>query len=286
MIQAVTFLTKTTSRTRVGGIALAALLTTSLLAGPAAAEPDVELSAAYSVRLAILPIAFATGTLTATLPDVGRYTVDFGAQGMGFAMSGKAVGTVFPDGLSPISAAIDSQDSSEKRSIRIAMSRGRVRREIVTPPVPYRADRVPITPAHRNGVIDPVSALMMPVKGAPGDAGNCDRTLPIFEGTERFDIKLSYLRTEQVKTLKGYEGPAIVCKANYKAIAGHRKQPQVAYMENNQTMEAWLVPIAGTQMLAPWKVSLGTRIGTMIIEATEFTSSGDGTKHADAGTAH
>jgi hypothetical protein len=266
-------------------VALCALMTASVLAAPASAEGEVELSAKYSVRLAILPIAFATGTLTATLPTIGRYTVDFGASGMGFAMSGKAVGTAFPEGLSPISSAIDSQDSAEKRSIRIAMSRGRVRREIVTPPVPFRPDRVPMTQAHRNGVIDPISALMMPMKGAPTDAENCNRTLPIFEGTERFDLKLSYLRTESVKTLKGYEGKAIVCRANYKAIAGHRKQPQVAYMENNQTMEAWLVPIAGTQVMAPWKVTLGTRIGTMVVEATEFTSSGDGTKHADAGTA-
>ncbi|MGQ4275053.1 DUF3108 domain-containing protein [Terrihabitans sp. B22-R8] len=264
-------------------LAVAALAASAALSVPMQAQAETKLTAKYNARLSYLPIVFATGTLTASLPQEGRYSVDFGADGIGFAMSGKAVGTVIPGGLSPVSAAIDTKDSSEKRSIRIALSRGKVRRELVTPPVPYRADRVPITQAHRNNVIDPISALMMPVSvdGAPLDAANCNRVLRIFEGTERFDIRLSYLRTEQVKSLKGYEGQALVCRANYKAVAGHRKVAGVEYMENNQSMEAWLVPIDGTNLLAPWKVSLGTKIGTMILEAEEFTASG-GTKRAEA----
>ncbi len=248
---------------------------------------ETEFTAAYTARLAVLPINFASGTLKATVPDKGRYVVDFGADGMGFAMSGKAIGTVYPDGVWPLSAAIDTADSSEVRKIRIALSRGRVRRDTVTPPLPYRPDRVPVTQEHKKGVIDPISALLMPVakKSDTLEPSVCDRTLPIFEGTERFDIKMSYLRIENVKTIKGYQGPVVVCRATYKAIAGHRNNGKPNYMEQNKTIEAWLAPIEGTQMVAPWKISLVTGMGTMLIEASEFTATQNPTKHADAGEA-
>src|SRR5690606_35840702 len=140
------------------------------------------------------------------------------------------------------SATISSSDSSESRRISLAMSRGRVKQETIDPPLPHRPDRVPLTQEHKRGVVAPISALLMPVlsKGGPQEAGNCDRTLPIFEGTERFDIRLSYLRTEMVKTQKGYEGPAVVCRASYDAIAGHRPKGSAQYMEQNRTIEAWL----------------------------------------------
>jgi hypothetical protein len=76
-----------------------------------------------------------------------------------------------------------------------------------------------------------------------------------------------------VKTNKGYAGPAVVCRASYKAISGHRPKGSAEFMEQNRTIEAWLVPVEGTNMMAPWRVSLATRVGTLILEASEFTSS-------------
>lgn len=269
------------TRTRVSGVrrmarlggALAVCVLPLGMTSPAAAA-DTQLTARYSVRLAILPLTFATGNLKAVLPERGRYTVDFNASGPSFRMSGKSAGVVQANMLWPVSAAIDTVDSDDNRKIRIALSRGRVRQEVVTPPIPFRPDRIPITQEHRKDVIDPISALVMPVlsKGGPAEPGNCDRVLPIFEGTERFDIRMSYLRTEVVKTGKGYAGPAVVCRATYKAISGHRPKSSVQYMEQNRTIEAWLVPIEGTNMMAPWRVSLATKVGTLILEATEFTS--------------
>jgi hypothetical protein len=266
-----------------GGLAAALLASTVLVAEAG----DTEFNARYNVRLAILPFTFATGTVKATVPDQGRYTVDFDAKGPSFTMNGRSTGIIQSGNVWTINSVMDSTDSSESRKISIAMSRGRVRREIVDPPLPFRPDRVPLTQEHRRGVIDPISALLMPVlsKGGPAEPGNCDRVLPIFEGTERFDIRMSYLRTEMVKTPKGYEGPAVVCRASYKAIAGHRPKGSALYMERNKTIEAWLAPIGDTQMMAPWRVSMGTRVGTLILEAMEFTASSDPTKQADASAA-
>ena len=242
---------------------------------PGTALASTEFTARYTVRLAVLPFTFATGTVKATLPDSGRYTVDFDAKGMGFSMNGKASGVVQANVLWPATSVTTASDSNVSRTISIALQRGRVRQEAVHPPLPYRPDRVPVQPEHKRGVTDPISAVLMPQlsKGGPGEPGNCDRTLPVFEGTERFDIRMSYLRTEIVKTLKGYEGPAVVCRASYKAIAGHREQGSAKSMEKNRTIEAWLAPIEGTQMMAPWRVSFATGFGMLVLEASEFTSS-------------
>jgi hypothetical protein len=62
---------------------------------------------------------------------------------------------------------------------------------------------------HRQGVLDPMSAVLMAVSAEtkPLSAEACNRTLPIFDGRGRFDLVLGYKRSEQVKALDGYHGP-------------------------------------------------------------------------------
>jgi hypothetical protein len=245
----------------------ASVLAGALGAGPAAAETLFK--AHYSAYLAILPVTFASGSLTATLDRPGHYVVDVAASGIGFGLTAKATGRI-ADKVVPATAAIDSRAAGQgTQTIRMAMAGGAVSFDEVRPPLPPRP-RVPVTDADRRGVIDPVSALLMPTDSALLSPSMCRRTLPIFEGTERFDIVLSYLRTEEVKSA-GYEGPVLVCRAHYRAIAGHRRGArQVQYMERNNTIEAWLAPVPAAHLLVPWRISLGTIVGTLVIEADRF----------------
>lgn len=58
----------------------------------------------------------------------------------------------------------------------------------------------------------------------------CNRTLPIFDGAARYDIKLSYSGTRQV-ALDGCNGSVVVCQARYVPIAGHRAlRPSTKFM--------------------------------------------------------
>lgn len=252
---------------------LRALAVTAILPGaglPAAAQTRLE--AHYQARLSILPFNFATATLKVGLVERGRYQVDLSSTGWGFAISAKSLGSLGASEVSPASAAIDTRGSNDKRAIRMALARNTVRMASVIPPLQFRPDRVPVRDEHRRGVIDPVSALLMPTgDGDPLSPGKCDRTLQIFEGTERFDLRLSYLRTEQVRTRRGYRGPVLVCRASYRAVAGHRPRKQVEFMEHNRDIEVWLAPIGGLKVLVPWKVTVGTMVGMLTIEATEFT---------------
>jgi len=59
---------------------------------------------------------------------------------------------------------------------------------------------VPLTEAHRTGVIDPITALVIRVPGSgdPAVPEACERTLAIFDGQTRYDLKPGFKRPENV----------------------------------------------------------------------------------------
>jgi hypothetical protein len=42
-------------------------------------------------------------------------------------------------------------------------------------------------------------------------------------------------------------------------------------MTDNKSMEVWLVPVAGTRVVLPFRISVLTMIGTAVIEADDFS---------------
>ena len=139
----------------------------------------------------------------------------------------------------------------------------------IEPPIDEKPDRVPLNESHKRNVLDPLSAFLMPVNGKGRD-GACNRTLPIFDGAARYDIKLSSAGTRTVK-LEGYSGPVSICQARYVPIAAHLAlRPSTKFMAENRDITAWLAPVAGTDMMVPVRISVKTMIGTAVIEASSF----------------
>ena len=129
---------------------------------------------------------------------------------------------------------------------------------------------MPLTDAHRRNIVDPLSAFLMPVSGKGGGEAACNRTLPIFDGAARYDIKLSYGGAKEIK-VDGYSGPVAICNARYVPIAGHRAlRPSTKFMAENREISTWLAPIAGTSVMIPVRISVKTMIGTAVIEASSF----------------
>jgi hypothetical protein len=129
-------------------------------------------------------------------------------------------------------------------------------------------DRVDLTMAHVRGVLDPMSAMIVSIghDGPVTGAEACNRTVPIFDGWQRFDLVLSYDRDEAVTGTGGYSGPAIVCHARYIPVAGHQPtHPPVVYMASNQRLEVWLMPVAGQPVLIPYLLLIGTEMGDLRI---------------------
>lgn len=136
-----------------------------------------------------------------------------------------------------------------------------------------RSDRVPLTDANKHGVIDPVSGMLMrtPGNGNPLSPEACQRTIPVFDGRMRFDLKMSFRRMDVVRAQKGYQGPAVVCSIVFVPVAGYvPSRPAVKYLAAQQDVEVYLAPVMGTRVLVPFKVTIPTPLGRGVVEATQF----------------
>ncbi len=235
-----------------------------------------EFSARYGITLAGLSIGQATleaslsgSTYTLNVSSALTGLVGAVAKGRGAATAkGNLAGTgVLSNGFS-----LNATNGRDTRTIQVAAASGSVRTVAIEPPFELKEDRVPLRDSHKIGVIDPVSALLMPARTAdPLDKANCDRRIPVFDGSQRFDVVLSYAGTRQVKSEKGYSGPVLVCSARYVPVAGHRPERKVTkFMIANREMDAWLAPVNGGKLLVPYRISVKTMIGTTIIEAVAF----------------
>jgi hypothetical protein len=251
---------------------LAALL---LLPAAGAAAQAENLKVGYGITLAGLPLG--TADLASTF-DGGKYRVEVGAKLTGLAgllTSGKgaanAAGMVAGPQPQPASFAVTSRSSREQRTVRMGLTSGAVAALEVVPPVDDKPDRVPVTDAHKRGVLDPVSALVMPIIGKDlNDPANCNRTLPVFDGAARFDVVLTYA-DKKIVDKPGYKGPVLVCNARYVPIAGHRSQrPATKFMEENTDMSVWLAPVESAKVLVPLRIAVRTMVGMSVIEASQW----------------
>jgi hypothetical protein len=137
---------------------------------------------------------------------------------------------------------------------------------------PPEADRVPLTEAHKNNVIDPLSGFLIPAsRGDPLQPSACQRDLNIFDGRRRYDVALRFGRLDKATPEKGYNGPALVCIARLSPIAGHRaSSPLLKFILEGRDIEIWFVPVAATPLLAPVRLSVASAVGTLLLRADRF----------------
>jgi hypothetical protein len=244
-----------------------------MLAPALADTVDVQ----YGLSLAGLSIGTATlnGSVTR---DTYKLEVKARMTGLaGMLTSGRGAGvssgSTAGGRVQPSSYALTSGGSSNVYTVRMALTGGNVAAVDISPPLDDKVDRVPVTEAHKKGVVDPVGALLMPApRGAPlMEAASCNRTLPVFDGAGRFDVALSYTATRSM-TVPGYSGPVLVCSARYTPISGHRTgRKSTQFMADNKDMEVWLAPLEGAHALLPLKIAVRTMVGMTVIEATKFS---------------
>jgi hypothetical protein len=256
------------------------------VARPRAAKPaQTSLGVDYTIALAGLRIG--TARLAGTF-DRDAYRVDVSATltGLVGAITGgqgsaRSSGTMTAE-PQPQAFSIATRTANSGIAVRMALSHGNVVQTEITPPLVDMQDRVPVTAAMKRGIVDPASALIMPVRAGAAltDPANCNRTLPLFDGATRFNVVLSYAETREVQK-PGYAGPVLVCNARYQALAGHRPdRPGVKFMEDNREMSVWLAPVEGTRVLVPLRIAVLTEIGTNIIEATRWAQAGEADRAA------
>lgn len=240
-----------------------------------AQSPQAQtLKVSYDITLAGLPLGKAD--LSSSFNGT-KYEMEGRAKLTGLAMiltggKGEASASGSLAGETPRSSkfAVVSKTSDNQRSVRMGLKSGRVADVQIDPPLEPKPDRVPVKPDDKKGVVDPMSALLMPALASKKltDPANCDRTIPVFDGASRMNVVLSYAETKNVE-VPGYSGPVLVCNARYVPISGHRSErPATKFMQENKDMSVWLAPVEGPRLLFPLKVSVRTMIGTGEMQAS------------------
>jgi len=156
-------------------------------------------------------------------------------------------------------------------NVRIVFSDDKAQEYVATAAPKPNPDQVPLTEADRKGVLDPMTAMLIPARGGTNVSQACERNIPMFDGHARYNLRLAFKRFQEVKTNGGYQGPAVVCGVSFIPIAGHDpKRYLVTYLAAHRDIEVWLVPLAGSRLLVPYRAAMPTPVGQGVLEATSF----------------
>jgi Protein of unknown function (DUF3108) len=241
-----------------------------------------RLEAGYTITFARIPV----GNIVAAVElGASEYTMSAaGHAGIRSLLTGEAAfatrGAVKDGHAIPVSFTSRIASGDESLNVTMVLNDGTVEKLMITPqPADPQAggNRIPVTDADRRGILDPLSAFLLPdgVVGTSLSQDACQRTLPIFDGLQRYDLRLAYKRMDNVAASKGYAGPALVCSVSYQAISGHSPStPLVKYLTEGREMEIAFAPVAGTRTLAPFRVSVMSMLANLVIRADRFVSSG------------
>lgn len=248
-----------------GQVCLAA--TAALLALPmssASAEPQ-KFVGEYTVTF--LGLTVGKSSFVSTI-DGDNYVVSGTVRSAGV---GKLVDSI--SGSSEIAGSFSGESTRPKKFwteyksgkknqlTTIAFSGGAVTKTVNDPPLKQRPDKVPLTEAHLRGVTDPISATLIKAK-SPAEV--CNRTLRIYDGELRADVKLF---GPKVGPVPGYQTGGVTCSAKFTPVAGYRsKNYAMKYMRDRARISISFAPLGETGVYAPVKASVTTTMGpvTMI----------------------
>jgi hypothetical protein len=250
-----------------------------LVACPGGAQAQGKLEARYAATLAGIPIGKGSWVI-----DIGDAHYTAAASGMttglvrmftGGRASGAAQGTLSggQSVVSNYSATITTSRRTDE--IRVTVASGNVKDFRVDPPTEPDPRRIPVTEAERQGVLDPMTASLVPMPGV-GEMRvpqACERSVAVFDGRLRYNLKFAFKRMENVVSEKGYSGAAVVCSVAFEPVAGFvPKRSAIHYLSEPHAMEVWLVPIAGTRVMVPYRAQIETPVGLGVIEAKQFVA--------------
>ena len=258
----------------------------SLVAGAylaaAAAQPVAaqgKLEAQYEASLAGIPVG--RGAWNIVIGDDSYAASAFGgtigllktiANGSG---TGEAEGRIVNGALVPANYKASTTTSRKSETIHITLANGNVKDFGIVPQPGVDPGRVPITDAHKKGVLDPMTASILRVQGTadPLSPDACHGAVAVFDGRMRYDLRLDFKRMETVKAEHGYYGPVVVCALYFTPIAGYiPDRPVIKYLAKARNIEIAFAPILGTRVLVPFRMVIPTPIGTAMLEATSFVT--------------
>lgn len=186
----------------------------------------------------------------------------------------RTFGSIGNNAPKPVMYAFDAKSGSRSAAVRIGFDGGAATSVARIPQLPPKPDTVPLREQHLQGVVDPLSAMMIVTQGGTP----CERRIPIFDGRERFDLVLTRKGETRVTEQQpsGQPGLAHVCKVRYVPIAGHTPDSDTRFMAANDGIEVVLRPIPSAKLYVPYQITIPMPLGsaTLVSKRVEITQAG------------
>ena len=209
----------------------------------------------------------------------GRFSI---LEGLIYSWNGTTAsrGRVTPEGPEPSSYAFSFTDGGKNgERLRMTFDGGAVQNVSITPRKRMPARTIPVTQEQLKGVLDPLSGAFLTAHSSNpnGDLNVCRRTLPVFDGRQRYDLVLKPKKAVMVhnKTRGAYNGPAVICRVKYIPISGYQAgDPGIRHLTQSNEIEVWMIPVKRTQMYVPYRIVLPTPVGYGTAVVTSIQVSG------------
>lgn len=193
-------------------------------------------------------------------------------------------GLVTGNGPVPQNYSFRYSTNDRREAVELRFAQRAVQDIIISPPHHPSSRHVPITPAHLQNVVDPLSAVILLSQTRLAQHGNsaCNRRLPIFDGKTRYDLVLMPKGTRSIGNTGKLRGTAYVCGVRYIPIAGHKlgKRGEGDYVTGNTGIEIWLVPLPEAGLMVPYYISVPTPAGTASMITAKFDVETPSGRHA------
>jgi len=216
--------------------------------------------------------------------DIGAFEFSSSVGGGGYSLAGdarlsallgafkwqgvtRASGILGGSAPRPAGYSFDYAGTGKAGSVKMGFTGDSVTSVTSTPAPPVDPATVTVKDIHLKGVLDPLSAIMAMAKG---DKSNpCARKLAIFDGRQRFDLILSYVRQERIAEAQPSGQPDIVhvCKVRYQPIAGHKAGAEAQTVSQSSEIALSLRPIPSANLFVPHQIVIPTVVGTVRITA-------------------
>ncbi len=186
-----------------------------------------------------------------------------------FKWVGKFTGSGSLENSGPRPAAFEMRYKSQKKvtSVKIVFTDVGVSSVALVPNKKPSPAAIKLKPENLKNVFDPMAATIAMSDANPSDA--CNRTIPVFDGKVRYDLRLSFKGREPIaeRQPSGQPKELIVCRVEYIPIAGHKPKdfvkPWIDY--NNLEIALRAVPKAG--IYVPYRVKIPSSIGPAVMTA-------------------
>ena len=134
----------------------------------------------------------------------------------------------------------------------------------------------PVTPVSLNqlaGTVDNLTAYLL-LERQVGRGGNCDLTIPVYDGRHRYDLQFSDAGRHILSPAEGqkFNGPAQVCNMNRIKIAGFFVDKN--HEEGTSSGTIWYAHLMPGDLAVPVRMSMETEIGAVALFLSKLRGRG------------